>query len=333
MHLRSRIQPTLPSTLTGEVYVPVRPRRSRMRTWLFWTVVISLLLHALALLVIFFQPHTDLDQSKATAPQEWQIETQPDKPTSAPPPSTPSASKTPGEAKPMPPQPKPPAPQPAAQPQSAPPLSTSPEPPQPVPPAVHTPPVLSAPKAETQITAPPKPAAAKPTPKPSQQASQQANPFAQLPKSSDFFQPRNAAPPPPPQTKRNEGGLNLALGKVERFDQAPASRHQNDVDSDVQISGAEVGPDWVQQLHVWWIDHRRYPEEAIRNDQSGEVVIRFDIDHQGQTSNAEILKHSGSQWLDAQTMATFGHSRLPPLPPTTPEDHATITITVRYTLY
>jgi TonB family protein len=159
------------------------------------------------------------------------------------------------------------------------------------------------------------------------------SPFTQAPPiSSDFFTPRSQQPKPITAPQAERGGLNLGIGKVEQYSLAPASRNQNDIDADVQISGAQVGPDWIQQLHVWWIDHRRYPDEALRNYQQGEVVIRFDVSRTGQTSNAEILKHSGSQWLDLQTMATFGHARLPPLPPTTPEDHATITLTVRYIL-
>ena len=61
-------------------------------------------------------------------------------------------------------------------------------------------------------------------------------------------------------------------------------------------------------------------------------MIRFKVDRLGHSSGAEILSHSGSQWLDAQTMATFNNAQMPPFPPNTPENEATLTITVSYML-
>jgi TonB family protein len=153
--------------------------------------------------------------------------------------------------------------------------------------------------------------------------------------SNDFFTPR-AAPPPPAERVPNDarhGGVNLALGKIERFDRAPAARNQNDLDADIQVTGAQVGQDWMRQLHGWWIDHRRYPSEAAANYEDGDVTIRFDVAKNGMTSQAELIHSSNSRWLDAAAVGTFSRVHLPPLPPTTPEDHATITITIRYILY
>jgi protein TonB len=314
MHLRSRIQPILPTELTGRVEIPARPVAARQRRWLLWAAAISLLLHLVAVIGILFQPKTDLGETRATAPAEWQIEVQQDRQSAAPQPSAPQDSQLPSPA-PRP--PTPPADKPRPQ-QPLPPVETPPPAPDAVMPAPPKPPVTP-PKAEAR------PTPVQPAPAPS--------PFTQLLRGSDFFLPRRPPPAeasPPAQERR---ALNLALGGAERYSAAPESRHQNDLDADVQVSGAEVGTDWMQQLHVWWVEHRRYPEQAIKMHESGTVVIRFDVDRNGWTSGAEILQHSGSQWLDMQTMATFGHAHLPPLPPTTPQDHATLTLTVRYEIY
>lgn len=124
----------------------------------------------------------------------------------------------------------------------------------------------------------------------------------------------------------------MSIGRVETYVAAPPRRNRNDESADIQVSGAQVGGDWMRDLREWWIEHRRYPQQAIDRGEQGEVVIRFKVNRFGRTSGAEILSHSGSQWLDAQAMATFGHTQLPPFPTNTPEDEATLTLTLSYQL-
>ncbi len=124
----------------------------------------------------------------------------------------------------------------------------------------------------------------------------------------------------------------LGIGPAENYKQAPPTRNSNDENAEIQVSGAQVGTDWQRLLHQWWIEHRRYPEEAARRGEQGETVIRFKVDRNGHTSGAQILSRSGSQWLDMQSMATWNNARLPPFPTNTPENEATITVTIDYIL-
>ena len=355
MLLSNRLVPRLPTTLTGaddDARRPFGSRLSRRSRWVIAAALISLLLHLAALFIILREPpHAPLDNSQATAPVEWQVETSPNKTSSAPESSsTPSPPPTPApqqptpqptptpqvepqpekpverqeEAKPTPPQPEtPPAPQRPA----APPSSTSPDgvlfrPEQQTPPAPQPPP----PPPPKPVKEVPKPQATKPVIPLSPMLND--TPFAQRPVPK---QPPSSRPPSPQQ--QNRDAMDLSIGPVERFAQEPPRRNESDMSSDVQVEGAQLGSDWLRQLHEWWIEHRRYPEEAIRDRESGTVIIRIEVDRHGYTSNPEILQHSGSRWLDLQTLATFGHTKLPAFPVNTPEDHATLTLIVRYEIY
>ncbi len=152
------------------------------------------------------------------------------------------------------------------------------------------------------------------------------------PVSGDYF-----FAPPSPRTSRQaqgnaRGPINLAIGPVEKYTPDPPHREASDESSDIQVSGAPIGGDWMRDLRAWWVEHRRYPQQAINNDEQGVVVIRFNVNRVGHVSGAKIISHSGSQWLDAQAMATFGNARLPPLPFNVPEDMKTVTISINYQL-
>ncbi len=143
--------------------------------------------------------------------------------------------------------------------------------------------------------------------------------------------------PPSPRTGqqaqgRVRGPIDLSIGRAENYVAAPPRRNPNDAESDIQVSGAQLGGDWMADLHAWWIDHRRYPQQAIERNEQGTVVLRFRVNRQGRTSGAEIISRSGSQWLDQQALATFNNARLPPFPSNTPEDEATVTISINYML-
>ena len=122
------------------------------------------------------------------------------------------------------------------------------------------------------------------------------------------------------------------LGKAEHVTPDPPRRNLNDKDFSVQVEGAQLGSDWLQQLHAYWAEHRRYPPEAVANFEQGELVIRFHVDRRGQVSNYEQLQSSGSKWLDLQTRATFANAKLPSFPFNTPENDATLTVHVIYQL-
>lgn len=119
---------------------------------------------------------------------------------------------------------------------------------------------------------------------------------------------------------------------MENYTSAPPRRNPNDANADIQVTGAQVGGDWMNDVKAWWLEHRRYPQQAIDNNESGQVILRFKVNRQGRVSGAEIVGRSGSQWLDAQSIATWGNAHLPPFPNNTPENEATVTISINFIL-
>ncbi len=354
MLLSNRLVPRLPTTLTGaddDVRRRFRTRLSRRSRWVIAAAVISLLLHLLALFIILREkPHAPLNDSQATSPVEWQVETELNKTSSAPA----SASTPAPPPSPVPQQSSPqPTPKPQVEPQPEKPVERQ-EDAKPTPPQPETPPTPPRPTAPPTSSVPdgvlfrpeqppqPAPAPPPPPPKPAKQVTKPQPekpviPLSPLVTNSPFAQrPTPKQPPsnrPPAQENQNHNAMDLSIGPVERFAQDAPRRNESDMSSDVQVEGAQLGSDWLRQLHEWWIEHRRYPDEAVRDRQSGTVIIRIDVDRRGYTSNPEILQHSGSRWLDLQTLATFGHTKLPSFPINTPEDNATLTLIVRYEIY
>ena len=316
-----------------------RPKRGVVRRWLVPFLLASLLIHLLALLVylaLAWHKPAEFDEGRAASPAEMTFELSPTEPSSVPPPTAPQVT----EALPTPPppaaspqqtpvpprEPEPPAPPPAA----AVPVQPAPSPPPPPPPPV-------APDATVVLAPPPVPVPVLPVlpvPQPQRPSPPRPRPAPPMPapKFGDYFLP-NISPRTSPQAQGNaRGPIDMSIGPAERYAAAPPRRNEHDEDADIQVSGAQVGSDWIRELRRWWVIHRRYPQQAIMNNEQGTLVIRFKVDRFGHSSGAEILQRSGSQWLDAQTMATFNNTQLPPFPPNTPENEATLTLTVSYML-
>jgi TonB family protein len=330
MFLHEHITPRLPVFAGGPDPAPDgrdATRRSRRRRWLRIALIVSLLLHAIAVVVISFEPKQKLLDSQASAPTEWAIEIDQNKQAGAPDTATalpvpkPSSPVAPAPPPAPPPTPAPPQPQPQpAPPPPAPPVP-SPMPPAPIQPVMP----------QGSMILPPAPPAQPPVPRPRTPPPPQreANPFASLMAASPFARlpARPEQPSPPP---RQGQGLDIVMGKAEHITPDPPHRNLNDQDFDVQVEGAQLGTDWLRQLHAYWAEHSRYPREALENLEEGDLIVRFHVDRNGKVSDYEQLQSSGSQWLDLQTRATFANAKLPSFPYNTPQNDATLTIHVIY---
>jgi protein TonB len=182
---------------------------------------------------------------------------------------------------------------------------------------------------------PPEPLPPPPAPLPSSPnppARPRAAPAPKFPALGNY----SFAPLSPQASPREQGrvgrSLNLAIGPVERYTADPPRYNPNDRSSDIQITGAQVGSDWMRDLQQWWIAHRYYPDQASVNGESGTVQIRLKVQRNGQVTGVELLSRSGSQWLDMGAIGTFRGARLPPFPVNTPQNEADVTLTIGYYL-
>lgn len=90
---------------------------------------------------------------------------------------------------------------------------------------------------------------------------------------------------------------------------------------------ATVAPGWNALLAAWLAANRRYPDEARRRSEEGEVTVRFTVAPDGRVSEAAVVKGSGFAALDAAALRLLQGATLP-----APGIEATRTVRVRFRL-
>ena len=93
-----------------------------------------------------------------------------------------------------------------------------------------------------------------------------------------------------------------------------------------------VDPSWQSRVANWLASHKSYPEAARRRGEEGRVAIRFTVDRSGRVLDAAVADSSGSDRLDAATVALLRGASLPAFPESMKQDRIIITISIRYTL-
>jgi len=98
------------------------------------------------------------------------------------------------------------------------------------------------------------------------------------------------------------------------------------------VEGADVGDDWIQQLHEWWDRHAYYPQEALLNREDGTLQIHLVIRRDGHVTEVDKLSSSGSRSIDIAGESVFRNAALQPFPNSTPQPQADIYLTLQYIL-
>jgi protein TonB len=135
-----------------------------------------------------------------------------------------------------------------------------------------------------------------------------------------------------PVASRGTGAMMLVPGRAILDAPGAPPRQSNAGVGSIRIRGANLGSDWEEQLQEWWLQHRRYPEEAARQGEDGTVALHMRLDRYGRVQSVELVSSSGSRWLDLGAEATFRHQKLPPFPPGVREGVADIDIDIEYIL-
>ena len=265
-------------------------------------------------------------------PKEAPASEPPPPPASAPAPTVPLASLP----APLPPLPVPPlpAPAPSATPQppaaAAEPAPAVPPPP-PVAEAAPLPPPPPAPPAAAPPPAPPPRVAtrppvqpARPAPPPSRQA------MIPFPSAPLVFPSQRSSPLQ--RTTPGHGAIDLSLGPEALNSKGAPPRTSNGMAADIRVEGAQVGNDWIAQLHEWWNSHAYYPSQAIRDFEDGVVEIHMVILRDGRVESINIVSSSGSRSLDMAGASVFRDAHLMPFPLSTPEPRADVYLYLHYIL-
>lgn len=141
-----------------------------------------------------------------------------------------------------------------------------------------------------------------------------------MPDALALAPPSTAARPSGPRNR-----LDLTPGPL-------ASRGRNTPDSEAQVRGAEVGPDWRNAFRRWVDDNKRYPQNAVVAGHQGPSRVQIIAEPDGRVRSVRLTGPSGSVWLDAGTVSMFRGANLPAFPPGADPKGVTIDFTMNYIL-
>ena len=150
--------------------------------------------------------------------------------------------------------------------------------------------------------------------------------------STAFAVPQSRPAPELNRTARDHGALDLSLGPQALNSLGAPPHSSQGMDASIRVEGAELGNDWIQQLHDWWDRHAFYPQAALVNGEDGELQIHMVIDRDGRITAVEVVRSSGSRWLDIAGVSVFRNAKLRPFPLATPQPQADIYVSLHYIL-
>jgi TonB family protein len=172
------------------------------------------------------------------------------------------------------------------------------------------------------VPRPPLPPARPIEPAPRQPPAPQKNSSSGFPTPMNFSFNRPATPQAPVNRATSRapsvpGTLDFSLApRAGATDNSPFSL----------IAGANLGPDWRNELSAWVRAHAYYPEQAAMNDEDGDVTVRVSARPDGHVTSVELEHRSLSRWLDLALLSMFRDANLPPL-------HQDEGITFRFTMH
>lgn len=133
--------------------------------------------------------------------------------------------------------------------------------------------------------------------------------------------------PPKAEPKRTAPSVQPARPAAATPAETPSSASSAPTAAATAITPATVAPGWNALLAAWLAANRRYPDEARRRSEEGEVTVRFTVASDGRVSEAVVVKGSGFAALDAAALRLLQGATLP-----APGIEATRTVRIRFRL-
>ncbi len=140
-------------------------------------------------------------------------------------------------------------------------------------------------------------------------------------------QPAERPAPPKAEPKRTTPSVQPARPAAATPAGTPSSASSAPTAAATATTPATVAPGWNALLAAWLAANRRYPDEARRRSEEGEVTVKFSVAADGRVSEAAVVKGSGFAALDAAALRLLQGATLPP-----PGIEATRTVRIRFRL-
>ncbi len=144
----------------------------------------------------------------------------------------------------------------------------------------------------------------------------------------DQQQPKQSQAESPPQTP-SEAHLESAPTSAPRAEAALAP--EVSAKAGVAVEDPVALATWRASLAAHVQRFKRYPAEAVGRHLHGTAMVRFTIDRKGAVLAAEIVRRSGIEVLDRESLSLIARAApLPPPPHHIAGTHFTFTIPVRF---
>jgi periplasmic protein TonB len=179
--------------------------------------------------------------------------------------------------------------------------------------------------------APPQPALQESVPPPEPMESLAAPDFSQPPPPPPPPRVEPPKPPPPVQKVEPKRAAPAPAARVAppapAPGSAPAAAAPSAPSAGPPAAAPSVAPGWNALLAAWLAAHRRYPEDARKRSEEGDVTIRFTVASDGRVSDVAVVKGSGYGALDNSALSMLQGATLP-----APGVEATRTVRIRFRL-
>lgn len=76
---------------------------------------------------------------------------------------------------------------------------------------------------------------------------------------------------------------------------------------------------WRGALSRWVNGHAYYPKQAFDHSEQGDPKVHVTVSPDGRVKSVQLVRKSGSKWLDLAAVALFRDQHIPSLPPDTPD--------------
>jgi periplasmic protein TonB len=128
--------------------------------------------------------------------------------------------------------------------------------------------------------------------------------------------PAPPEPPPPPdfKTPRPPIPAPKPVQAAPRPKAAPAPTQEATTSSPAPATATappSVVPGWNALITAWLSAHKKYPEEARRRSEEGDVTVRFVVAADGHVTEVTVVKGSGSTALDQSVVGMLRGAALP----------------------
>lgn len=93
-----------------------------------------------------------------------------------------------------------------------------------------------------------------------------------------------------------------------------------------------ISPSWNAAVAAWLHRHKSYPAAARSRGEQGRTAVRFTVARDGNVTEIQIVRSSGSALLDDAVRSMLTGAHLPPFPADMAHAQITVTVQINYSL-